>query len=134
VGGGYTWLGTELLSVDGLGGTAPSPFTVGDPLLRRPRHQGSLDLSFAAARVTAFGAVTSRSRVLDLEPNFGSFGGLFFTPGFAVLDVGASVPLTRRIEVFGRVGNLTDRRYEEILGFPAIGRNGIVGVRVAAGR
>jgi outer membrane cobalamin receptor len=134
VGGAYTWLGTELLSVDGLGGTAPNPFTVGDPLIRRPRHQGSIDLSFAAARLAAFAALTSRSRVLDLEPNLGSFGGLFFAPGFAVLDIGASVPLTRRVEVFGRVSNLPNRRYEEILGFPAIGRNGVVGVRVAAGR
>lgn len=134
LGGTYTWLSTELLSVDGLGDLAPAPFRVGDPLLRRPRHQGSLDLAFVAARLTAFGALTSRSRLLDLEPNFGSFGGLFFTPGFAVLDVGASVPVTRRIDIFGRVNNLTDRSYEEILGFPALGRNGLIGVRVAAGR
>lgn len=134
LGGTYTWLSTTLLSVDGLGDLAPSPFRIGDPLLRRPHHQGSLDLTYVAARITAFGTLTSRSRLLDLEPNFGSFGGLFFTPGFAVLDAGASVPVTRRIEIFGRVNNLMDRTYEEILGFPALGRNGLIGVRVAAGR
>jgi outer membrane cobalamin receptor len=40
----------------------------------------------------------------------------------------------RAVEVFARGANLLDRTYEEILGFPALGRNGVVGVRVAVGR
>ena len=45
----YTFLDTAILPVDGLSGVAPSPFSPGDPLIRRPRHQASLD-SRAAAR------------------------------------------------------------------------------------
>lgn len=130
----YTWLSTSMLSVDGLAGTAPNPFSVGDPLLRRPRHQGSVDLRYTGTHVSAFTAVTSRSRIFDLEPNFGSFGGLFFTPGYAIVEIGGSVRLRRGIEVFTRVENLANRRYEETLGFPALGRIGVVGVRLAAGR
>jgi outer membrane cobalamin receptor len=35
--------------------------------------------------------------------------------------------------VFARVTNLFDRQYEDVLGYPALGRSIIVGVRVAAG-
>ncbi len=133
-GGTYTWLSTEILSVDGLGATAPPPFTVGDPLYRRPRHQGSIDVSYTASRLSAFAMLTSRSRILDLEPNYGTFGGLFFTPGYAVLDGGASVALRRGLSLFARVTNATDRAYEETLGYRALGRSGLVGVRIASGR
>ena len=37
----YTFLDTEILSVDSLARIAPPPFTVGDPLIRRPRHQAA---------------------------------------------------------------------------------------------
>jgi len=130
----YTLLDTEILSVDGLATLAPPPFKVGDALIRRPRHQGALDLTYAAGRLTAFGEVTTRARILDVEPNFGSFGGLFFSPGYSVVNAGASVRLARGLDVYARVLNLANRAYEETLGFPALGRSGIVGVRVAASR
>jgi outer membrane receptor protein involved in Fe transport len=130
----YTFLDTEILSVDGLATLAPPPFKVGDALIRRPRHQGALDLTYAAGRLTAFGEVTTRAQILDVEPNFGAFGGLFFSPGYAVVNAGATVRLARGLDVYARVLNLADRAYEETLGFPALGRSGIVGVRVAASR
>lgn len=130
----YTRLSTTMLSVDGLGGTAPTPFAVGDPLIRRPPHQGSVDLRYTGARGAAFATVTTRSRILDIEPNYGSFGGVFFTPGYAVVDIGGSTPVRRGLELFARMDNVANRRYEETLGFPALGRTGIVGIRVAAGR
>ncbi len=131
--GTYTRLATETLAVDGLG-AAPPPFRAGDPLIRRPGHQGALDLRYATSRLSAFATVTLRSRMLDLEPNFGGSGGLFDTPGYAVIDFGAAVPLRRGLELFGRINNAANRRYEETLGYPALGRTGLVGVRVAASR
>src|SRR5262249_31324350 len=124
----------ETLSVDGLDRIAPAPFKVGDPLLRRPRHYGTVDATYTLNRVTAFAELTSRSQTLDVEPNLGSFGGLFFCPGYTVVNLGASVRVMPRVEVYGRVMNLADRSYEEILGFPALGRSGIIGIRVAASR
>ena len=38
------------------------------------------------------------------------------------------------LQLFGRVANLFDRDYEEALGYPALGRSGMVGLRVAASR
>jgi outer membrane receptor protein involved in Fe transport len=129
----YTFLSTAILAVDRLG-VAPAPFRVGDPLLRRPRHQASLDVTWERGRLVAFGRLGARGRTLDVEPTWGTYGGLFENPGFTVADVGASCRVVRFVDVFGRVANLFDERYEETFGFPALGRNVMVGVRVAAGR
>ena len=129
----YTFLSTELLAVDGLD-VAEAPFKVGDPLIRRPRHQGTLDVVYTRGRLTTFGNVTMRSRMLDVEPNFGASGGLFFTPGYGVLNLGGSLRINNVFDVNVRVLNATDHAYEETLGFPALGRSVIAGVRVAAGR
>ena len=128
----YTFLDTEILAVDGTA-AAPSPFEPGDPLIRRPRHAGSLLLQYSRGGLDVFAEASARGRTLDVEPNFGAFGGLFENAGFAVLDTGASFRLTRRLEVFGRGLNLLDRRYEEVLGYPAPERRGVVGVRLAVG-
>jgi outer membrane cobalamin receptor len=129
----YTFLGTEILAVDRLD-EAPPPFAVGDPLLRRPRHLASLDLTFARGSLTAFGHIGGRSRTLDVEPTYGTWGGLFTNPGFSSVDVGGSWRIGRAVEAIGRIGNLFNRSYEETFGFPALGRNAMIGVRVAAGR
>jgi outer membrane cobalamin receptor len=131
---GYTWLDTEVLAVNGLPGVAPPPFNTGDPLIRRPRHQGSVDLTFTRARVTAFARAGLRGRVLDVEPSYGAFGGLFSAAGYTVVDAGLTVRLWRQVDLFARSTNLLDRRYEEVLGYPALGRSVWVGVRVAASR
>ncbi len=130
----YAFVDSEMLAVDGLAQAAPAPFKVGDPLLRRPRHQGSADLIYHAGRATAFLEATSRSQALDVEPNYGSGGGLFFNAGYVVANAGVSVRVARGLEVYARVLNLADRRYEETLGYPALRRGGIVGLRVAAGK
>ena len=129
----YTWLDTEILAVDRTG-SAPPPFSTGDPLIRRPRHQGSVGLLFVRSRVTGFLDVGGRGRALDIEPNYGALGGLFTVPGFTAVDAGGAFRVHRAVEVFARGANLLDRAYEETLGFPALGRNGVVGVRVAVGR
>jgi outer membrane receptor protein involved in Fe transport len=130
----YTFLSTEILSVDGLEQIAPAPFAVGDPLIRRPRHESSATIRYTTVRISAFAELLQRSETLDLEPNFGSFGGLFPAPGYATVNAGISVPIGRRLQVFARALNLTDRQYEEALGYPALGRSGIVGVRVVTSR
>lgn len=129
----YTFLSTAILAVDRLG-VAPAPFRVGDALLRRPRHEASADLTWTGGALTLFGRVGTRGRVLDVEPTYGTYGGIFTNPGFTVVDAGASWRISRMFEVVGRVGNLFNRRYEESYGFPALGRGGMLGVRVAAGR
>jgi len=129
----YTWLDSEVLAVD-RDDEAPPPFAVGDPLLRRPRHQFSTQLTGSSGPLTVFLTGGARSRVLDVEPSFGTFGGLHYASGFKVWNLGAAWQVGHLGEVFGRVENVFGRQYEEALGFPALGRRGMVGLRVAAGR
>jgi iron complex transport system ATP-binding protein len=56
----------------------------------RPRHQFSLDLIAQAGRLTGYIRGGGRGRALDVEPNFGTFGGLFDAPGYAVWHAGAA--------------------------------------------
>lgn len=130
----YTFLSTDVLAVDDGDGEAPPPYRVGDPLLRRPRHQAALDARWTAGRVSTFGEAILRGATLDAEPTFGPTGGLFENPGYAVIHVGASVRLVRGVDLYGRITNLFDRSYEEVLGYPAPGRLAFIGVRLAASR
>jgi vitamin B12 transporter len=121
-------------AVDGGAGQAPPPFRVGDRLLRRPRHQGSVDVMWSHRRLQAFATAAVRGATLDVEPNFGTFGGLFENDGYAVVTTGAAVTLGRRVTVYGRIANAFAADYEDVLGYPALGRTAYVGLRLAAAR
>jgi len=129
----YTWLDTEILAVDRTS-LAPPPFEVGDPLIRRPTHQASTGVLYDRGRIAAFFDLGGRGETLDVEPNFGAFGGLFPSKGYVVADTGITVRLHRTVDVFARVTNLFDRSYEEVLGYPALGRSAIGGLRFALSR
>jgi outer membrane cobalamin receptor len=129
----YTFLDSETLSVTGMDIAVP-PFAVGDPLIRRPRHQLGLNLTYAVGRVSAFGQLSGRSRTLDIEPNYGAVAGLFFSPGYSVVNAGTALRVGHGVEIYVRASNLLNRSYEEALGYPALGRNAIAGARIAAGR
>ena len=129
----YTLLDSEILAVDDAA-SAPKPFAAGDPLLRRPRHQYAAEIVATSGRITAFLTGGGRSRSLDVEPSFGTFGGLFYANGFNSWNAGASCRVAAGAEVFGRIENLFDKSYEEALGFPAAGRRATIGLRIAASR
>ncbi len=129
----YTFLDTEIRAVDGLA-QAPSPYQVGDRLLRRPTHQGSVVLDWTMGRATVFAALNARGETLDAEPAFGPSGGLYENPGRTLVDLGGGYTLVRGLEVFARVLNLFDKDYEEVLGYPSPGRTAFAGVRIAARR
>jgi outer membrane cobalamin receptor len=129
----YTWLDSEILAVDNTA-QAPSPYQVGDRLLRRPRHSGSLTSMWTGDRVTVFASVDTRGEALDAEPAFGPSGGLYDNAGRTVVDIGGSVRVFGGVEVYARAMNLLDRQYEEVLGYPSPGRTAFIGVRVATRR
>jgi outer membrane receptor protein involved in Fe transport len=127
----YTFLDTEILAVDE-SGAAPAPFAVGQPLINRPRHQWSVDAAMTHGRATAWLRGGGRGDVLAVEPSWGTSGGLFNATGYNVWNAGGSWRVARQLELFGRIENLFDRRYEEVYGFPALGRGAFAGLRVFA--
>ena len=130
----YTFADTAVLAIDNAPGVAPAPFSVGDPLLRRPRHQVNVDLLWRHRFATAYVRAGGRSAVLDVEPNWGAAGGLFDAPGFGVAGAGVAIHAGRYADVLLRADNLFDRQYEAVFGYPAPRRSFTVGVRLAAGR
>lgn len=136
---GYTFLSSSILALDGTS-SALAPFEVGQPLIRRPRHLGFYAIAWTRHRLTLSSSGYFRGRVLDLEPNFGTFACeapplgpglacLFENRGYARLDGGVSYRAYRGLELYGWLYNFLDQRYEEVLGYPALPLNFVAGIR-----
>jgi outer membrane receptor protein involved in Fe transport len=128
----WTFLDAEVLAVDNLAGQAPAPYAVGDPLIRRPGSQGLLDVAWSNSRARVSMTINGRGDVTDFEPNFAQT--LYTNPGYVTTMIGASITIAPGLEVYGRITNLFDRTYEEAYGFPALGRAGMIGLRIARSR
>jgi outer membrane receptor protein involved in Fe transport len=137
--GEYTLLRTRLLAVNG-SSLAVSPFQVGQPLIRRPKNSGFVGITYARGRLSLNSTASFRGQTLDIEPNDGTFAcvpppngpGLpcFFNDhGYQFVGAGFSYRLVRGLEMYGRLNNLLNEKYEESFGFPALHLNFLSGVR-----
>jgi outer membrane receptor protein involved in Fe transport len=134
LGGQYTFLDSSVLALDGTA-QASTPFQVGQPLLRRPRHSGSYNLTWKYKRLTLNTNAYIRGATLDVEPSYGlsacSFGlpCFFNNPGYTRIDAGASYRLPHGVEIYGRMNNVLNQRYEETFGYPGLLLNFMAGMR-----
>jgi vitamin B12 transporter len=101
--------------------------TTGAQLLRVPRHSGSAALFYDHDRWNAAFTVRAESSQADVARDG-------FTPqrrpGFATADLAGAYKVNDQLTLTARVENLTDKRYEESLGFNESGRAIYVGVRL----
>jgi vitamin B12 transporter len=108
--GGYTYLDAQNL-------------TTGMRLLRRPRHSGSVGANWRCCkRVALHTDATFVGSRLDV--------GNVNNAGYIKWDAGFTVDVTPRFQIFGRMENLLDDRYEEAKGFPALGRTWYLGAKL----
>ena len=135
VSGEYTLLGTAILTLDG-SSLVQAPFHVGQELIRRPKNSGGFNITWQHRRLTLNTNAYLRGRTLDLEPNEGVYACsyydlpcLFPDKGYVVLNGGFSYRLTHGLEIYGHLDNLLDRKYEEVLGYPALPLNFLAGVK-----
>ncbi len=125
--GQYTLLDGEILE-------SPSDFdpvyAVGEPLLRRPRHQVSMTAQVGFPRGSAGATLVYVGERADSD-----FVGLGLTRAvaYARLDARLRVRLAGPVEAFLAAENLTDAEYQEVLGYPALGRCVRGGVRLSLG-
>ncbi len=139
LGGQYTFLKSEILSLNGAPGRAQSIFRVGDPLIRRPSQSGSLFATWMHRHWMVSLDAVLRGMTTDTDPNLGTFAcdlGLpciLKNPGYVVANLGGSYDITEAVTWYARVNNLLNQRYEEVLGFPAYRLNFVSGVRVNLG-
>jgi vitamin B12 transporter len=102
----------------------------GNHLLRRPVNSGSVALNGGVRRFHGNIAATLVGRRTDSD-----FLGLGFTsnPGYMRMDVAASYALSTHASVIGHVTNLFNKDYQDVLGYPALGRAAYIGMRFRLG-
>ncbi len=104
--------------------------------IRRPRHMAALNLNYA---------LLDERLGLNLNASYtGEQLDTFFPPfpdpqqtvvldAYMLLNIAARFALTDTISIFGRVENLLDEDYENIVGFRNPGVGGYIGIRAEFG-
>lgn len=92
----------------------------------RPRHLVNLGLSWhsrdGGKRVSTFyRTVRDNADVVN--------GATVALEDYAVIDVTASYDLSPALQIYGRLENLSDERYQEVFGYNSSGRAGYLGAR-----
>ena len=140
IGGTYTLLKTKLESaadvIDFSTGKLIANPEVGFPLLRRPRHSGTLNVAWIGDRfeLNLDGFFVGRRR--DGDPvTFERFrnGQPIFNAAYQRVDVAGQYRFTSRVAMFARIENLLNQEYEEVLGYPAYKLNFSAGMRFRIG-
>ena len=139
--GSYAFVDTKVVAFV----STSEQFQPGQPLLRRPKHEASLRLTYARGR----GAVNFHLRHVG-DRHDAAFIGLSavpsarfptgrsvditVNPAYTLLRLGVDVRLTRDASAFVRIDNLTDVFYESVLGYPGLPRSVGGGVRFNVGQ
>lgn len=121
--GAYMWLDTRITA-----STTPtsSDTGIGDPLVRRPRNSGSLSIAVTPRR---WSFVIGGSFVGERQDADFTFG-VTRNPGYQNIFATASYDIAKHFTPMLKIDNLLNERYEEVLGYQALSRIVIGGVRV----
>lgn len=96
--------------------------------IRRPRHSGSVSVAYTFADIP----LTLHSEVVltgeNPDTDFGTFSRVTI-PAYAVVNGGFNYQVSDQVEVYGRVHNLFDTKYQEVYGFNTQGRTFYAGAR-----
>ncbi len=102
----------------------------GSPLLRRPKQSASALLSYLGSR---WGATLGGSFV-GRRPDSDFLGlGINHAAGYVRADLGGWYAVSHRVTAYANVENALDRRYNEVVGYPALPVNFRAGLRVRIG-
>ena len=123
----YTYTSTQIL-------INPAPinslYNPGAPLLRRPKHSATALLSYLGSR---WGANLSGSFV-GRRPDSDFLGfNIDHAAGYIRADIGGWYAIHPRLTVDVNVENALDRRYNEVVGYPALPVNFRAGLRFRLG-
>lgn len=123
LGGSYTW-------TDARDATGQSP-------VRRPRHVGSLFATYsflddkAKVHVNARFIGPQRDTVFFFDAmTFASSTAATDLKGYVLLNVAASYKLHENVEIYGRIENALNQKYQEVFSFGTPGIGAFAGLRV----
>ncbi len=123
----YTYTSTQILD-----DPAPidSQYNPGQPLLRRPKHSATTLLSYLGSR---WGANLSGGFV-GRRPDDDFFGfNINHAAGYVRADLGGWYAINSRVTAYANIENALDRRYNEVVGYPALPINFRAGFRFRIG-
>jgi vitamin B12 transporter len=128
----YTYTSTEILENPECTPASPCsfPYAPGDPLLRHPKHSATTLLSYLGTR---WGGNLSGSFVgARPDSDFDGFN-IDHAAGYVRVDLGGWRTINSRVTAYANIENALDRRYNEVLGYPALPVNFRAGFRFRIG-
>ena len=96
----------------------------GKALLRRPTNSINASIDWTARDWLKLGA-----SVQTVSDSVDGFGGTIRLDGYTIAAIRAAVPINDHLELYGRIENMFDVKYETVSGYGTLGRNAHVGVR-----
>jgi vitamin B12 transporter len=115
-----------------VGGPSQLPVPVTTQAYRRPKDIASANLTWApkALPITTTLTVRYNGKHTDYAFN-GNFNRLIVDlKSYTLVNLNATYDITSKVQVFARVENLLDKKYQEVFTFATPGRAGYGGVRV----
>ena len=129
----YTYTSTQILAAPACTPALFCDLNVdgpGRPLLRRPKHSGTVLLSYFGKR---WGADVAGSFVGQRrDSDFLGFG-IYHAAGYALVNTGGWFTVNRYMTAYVNVENVLNRRYNEVVGYPALKANFRAGMRFRLG-
>jgi vitamin B12 transporter len=104
----------------------------GQPLLRRPKHSGSVLMTYLGSRWGANLGGSFVGRRADSDFLFVGFN-IDHAAGYARVDLGGWYAINSRITAYANVENALNDHYNEVVGYPALTANFRAGVRFRIG-
>jgi len=130
---GYTYTSTQILEAPvctAANFCDPNIFGAGRPLLRRPKHAGSLLLNYFGKR---WGADVAGSFVGPRPDSDFLIYNINHAAGYALVNTGGWFAVNRYMTAYLNVENVLNRRYNEVVGYPALKANFRAGMRFRIG-
>jgi len=97
---------------------------LGKRLQLRPQHSAHVSGDWESPLGLRLGA-----SLLLVGDSFDDQANLVRLDGYALVTLRASMPLSERLELYGRIENLTDAKYQTVAGYGTYGRAASIGVR-----
>jgi len=133
--GAYTYTSTQIQDAPPCSPPFCDPliFGVGAPLLRRPKHAGTLLLTYTRPRFGATVGTVAVGRRPDSDFLFGFIPPIYYAAGYARMDLGGWYNLSRNLTVYANLNNALNDHYNEVLGYPSLKANFRAGIRFRLG-
>ncbi|QJQ32921.1 TonB-dependent receptor [Sphingomonas lacunae] len=104
-------------------------FTSGNRLARRPANSGTLSLDYAPPGADGVADWSLGADLRWVGASFDDAGNSIRLPAYALAGVRGAVRFGAHVELYGRIDNLFDARYENVFGYGTYGRTFAIGVR-----